>query len=134
MPLDCAADFKSEGLGITLLERFMSVDPNALIGLPLLRLTRIPERLGLKVELESDTDKDTIFSYVGDCDKWFCSFRSWWLRSLGWNTFSGLWLKKWGGPLTLPYLYAFRRSEGLSEGRFFRGRVKIHAAPAGVSP
>ena len=49
MPLDCAASFKSEGLGITLLERFIGEDPNALIGLPLIRLTRILEQLGLSL-------------------------------------------------------------------------------------
>ena len=49
MPLDCAASFKSEGLGITLLERFIGEDPNALIGLPLIRLTRILERLGFSL-------------------------------------------------------------------------------------
>ena len=49
MPLDCAASFKSEGLGITLLERFIGEDPNALIGLPLIRLTRILEILGFSL-------------------------------------------------------------------------------------
>jgi len=38
-PLDCAGSFKSEGLGITLLERIESKDPTALIGLPLIRLS-----------------------------------------------------------------------------------------------
>jgi septum formation protein len=38
MPLDCAGGFKSEGLGITLCESIVSVDPTALIGLPLIRL------------------------------------------------------------------------------------------------
>jgi septum formation protein len=38
MPLDCAGGFKSEGLGITLCESIVSVDPSALIGLPLIRL------------------------------------------------------------------------------------------------
>jgi septum formation protein len=37
-PLDCAGGFKSEGLGITLCESIVSVDPTALIGLPLIRL------------------------------------------------------------------------------------------------
>ena len=49
MPLDCAASFKSEGLGITLLERFIGEDPSALIGLPLIRLTRILEQMGLSL-------------------------------------------------------------------------------------
>jgi septum formation protein len=38
MPLDCAGGFKSEALGITLCESITSVDPSALIGLPLIRL------------------------------------------------------------------------------------------------
>ena len=38
MPLDCAGGFKSEALGITLFESIVSVDPTALIGLPLIRL------------------------------------------------------------------------------------------------
>ena len=33
---DCAGGFKCEGLGITLLERMESVDPTAIIGLPLI--------------------------------------------------------------------------------------------------
>jgi septum formation protein len=37
--LDCAGSFKSEGLGITLIERMETEDPNALVGLPLIRLT-----------------------------------------------------------------------------------------------
>jgi septum formation protein len=38
-PYNCAGSFKSEGLGITLFERMEGEDPNALIGLPLIRLT-----------------------------------------------------------------------------------------------
>lgn len=38
MPLNCAGSFKSEGLGITLFERFEGDDPNSLIGLPLIKL------------------------------------------------------------------------------------------------
>ncbi len=37
-PFDCAGSFKSEGLGIALFESLEGEDPNALIGLPLLRL------------------------------------------------------------------------------------------------
>jgi MAF protein len=37
-PYDCAGSFKSEGLGITLIERMQGDDPNSLIGLPLIRL------------------------------------------------------------------------------------------------
>ncbi|MGY8872935.1 MAG: Maf family protein [Pseudomonadales bacterium] len=37
-PLDCAGSFKSEGLGIALIEKLEGEDPNALVGLPLIRL------------------------------------------------------------------------------------------------
>ena len=37
-PYDCAGGFKAEGLGITLFESIESVDPTALIGLPLIWL------------------------------------------------------------------------------------------------
>jgi septum formation protein len=40
-PLDCAGGFKSEGLGICLCESIDSVDPTALIGLPLIRLSAV---------------------------------------------------------------------------------------------
>lgn len=40
-PLNCAGSFKSEGLGITLFRRLEGDDPNALIGLPLIRLTEM---------------------------------------------------------------------------------------------
>ncbi len=40
-PLNCAGSFKSEGLGITLFRRLEGDDPNALIGLPLIRLTEL---------------------------------------------------------------------------------------------
>jgi septum formation protein len=46
MPLDCAGGFKSEGLGITLCESIVSVDPSALIGLPLIRLAASLRALG----------------------------------------------------------------------------------------
>lgn len=48
-PLDCAGSFKSEGLGIALFERLEGDDPNALIGLPLIRLTRMLESAGVTV-------------------------------------------------------------------------------------
>lgn len=35
-PFDCAGGFKSEGLGITLFERIETLDPTALVGLPLI--------------------------------------------------------------------------------------------------
>jgi septum formation protein len=37
-PFNCAGSFKSEGLGISLFRRLEGDDPNALIGLPLIRL------------------------------------------------------------------------------------------------
>ncbi|RUO81361.1 septum formation inhibitor Maf [Idiomarina tyrosinivorans] len=37
-PLNCAGSFKSEGLGISLFTRMVGDDPNALIGLPTIRL------------------------------------------------------------------------------------------------
>ena len=37
-PYNCAGSFKSEGLGISLFQRLEGEDPNALIGLPLIRL------------------------------------------------------------------------------------------------
>ena len=49
MPLDCAGSFKSEGLGIALFERLEGDDPNALIGLPLIRLVQMLEKAGVTV-------------------------------------------------------------------------------------
>lgn len=46
-PFDCAGSFKSEGLGIALFARLEGDDPNALIGLPLIRLIPWLEDLGL---------------------------------------------------------------------------------------
>ena len=40
-PLDCAGSAKSEGLGITLLEAMSGDDPTALVGLPLIALSRM---------------------------------------------------------------------------------------------
>ena len=48
-PYNCTGSVKSEGLGIALLERFEGDDPNALIGLPLIRLLRMLEREGMDV-------------------------------------------------------------------------------------
>jgi MAF protein len=47
--LDCAGAFKSEGLGIALLEDMTTTDPTALIGLPLISLTRLLSRAGYDV-------------------------------------------------------------------------------------
>ncbi len=46
---NCAGSFKSEGFGITLCERLQGDDPNALVGLPLIRLTRMLEQAGVAV-------------------------------------------------------------------------------------
>lgn len=46
-PYDCAGSAKSEGLGITLLERMHTDDPTALVGLPLIRLSAALRRLGI---------------------------------------------------------------------------------------
>lgn len=48
-PYHCAGSFKSEGLGIALFERLEGDDPSSLIGLPLIRLTRMLEAAGVKV-------------------------------------------------------------------------------------
>lgn len=48
-PYDCTGAFKSEHLGIALCERFQGDDPNALIGLPLIQLCRMLERVGVSV-------------------------------------------------------------------------------------
>jgi septum formation protein len=48
-PLDCAGGFRSEGLGISLCESIESVDPSALIGLPLIRLCAILRRIGYEL-------------------------------------------------------------------------------------
>jgi septum formation protein len=48
-PYDCAAAAKAEGLGIALLQRIETEDPTALIGLPLIALTEMLERAGLRV-------------------------------------------------------------------------------------
>lgn len=48
-PYHCAGSFKSEGLGIALFERLEGEDPTALIGLPLIRLTRMLEAEGMRV-------------------------------------------------------------------------------------
>jgi MAF protein len=48
-PFDCAGGFKSEGLGIVLFEKIDGEDPNALIGLPLIRLVRLLEKFGVAV-------------------------------------------------------------------------------------
>ena len=48
-PYDCAGGFKSEGLGITLCESIDSVDPSALIGLPLIHLSKVLRSVGYEL-------------------------------------------------------------------------------------
>lgn len=48
-PYDCAGGFKSESLGIALFQGIDSDDPNALIGLPLIRLVSLLQQFGVSV-------------------------------------------------------------------------------------
>ena len=48
-PYNCAGSFKSEGLGISLFESMRGDDPNALIGLPLIRLVSWLNEAGIEV-------------------------------------------------------------------------------------
>lgn len=48
-PYDCAGSAKSEGLGIALLDTIESDDPTALVGLPLIRTTRMLRAAGLSL-------------------------------------------------------------------------------------
>jgi septum formation protein len=48
-PFDCAGSFRSEGLGIALIERIDSQDPTGLIGLPLIWLCQALRQLGVTV-------------------------------------------------------------------------------------
>jgi septum formation protein len=47
-PYDCAGSAKNEGLGIALLESIASTDPTALTGLPLIALTGMLRRAGVR--------------------------------------------------------------------------------------
>lgn len=48
-PYNCAGSVRSEGLGVALFEKFEGDDPNALIGLPLIRLVAMLENQGFDV-------------------------------------------------------------------------------------
>lgn len=48
-PFDCAGSFKAEGLGIALFTRMEGDDPNALVGLPMIRLISMLEQMGVGV-------------------------------------------------------------------------------------
>lgn len=45
-PYQCAGSFRAEGLGISLIDKFHGDDYTALIGLPLIRLTKMLEKTG----------------------------------------------------------------------------------------
>ena len=47
-PYDCAGSFKCEGLGISLFETIHSQDPTALVGLPLIALSRALREAGYR--------------------------------------------------------------------------------------
>ncbi len=49
LPLDCAGSFKAEGLGISLFTKLQSDDPNALIGLPLIKLCALLKNIDVDV-------------------------------------------------------------------------------------
>ena len=48
-PYQCAGSAKSEGLGIALIERMIGEDPNALVGLPLIKLISMLYNEGVSV-------------------------------------------------------------------------------------
>ncbi len=48
-PYHCAGSAKAEGLGIALIERIVSDDPSALIGLPLIALVEMLSRAGVEI-------------------------------------------------------------------------------------
>lgn len=45
-PYDCAGSFKSEGYGIVLFDKIVGEDPNALVGLPLIKLVNLLNQCG----------------------------------------------------------------------------------------
>lgn len=46
-PFNCAGSFKSEGLGVALFSAIKTEDPNALIGLPLIKLVQLMVKAGI---------------------------------------------------------------------------------------
>ncbi|MEY2342459.1 nucleoside triphosphate pyrophosphatase [Acidithiobacillus sp. IBUN Pt1247-S3] len=48
-PFDCAGSLRAEGLGICLIERMEGEDPNAIIGLPLIRLSAMLRTAGFSL-------------------------------------------------------------------------------------
>ena len=55
-PYDCAASFKSEGLGTALVERIICEDPTALMGLPLIKLVSMLATAGVDVAIDLPRD------------------------------------------------------------------------------
>jgi septum formation protein len=55
-PYDCAGSAKSEGLGIALLDAIESDDPTALVGLPLIRTSRMLRAAGIPLLTAQRTD------------------------------------------------------------------------------
>ncbi|MEC8428836.1 MAG: Maf family nucleotide pyrophosphatase, partial [Pseudomonadota bacterium] len=51
-PFDCAGSFKSEGLGITILQSINGSDPNALVGLPIIELLTMLRNEGVNPLLD----------------------------------------------------------------------------------
>lgn len=48
-PFNCAGGFKSESLGIALFKKLEGNDPNALIGLPLIKLVSMLDKMGIQI-------------------------------------------------------------------------------------
>lgn len=48
-PYHCAGSFRSEGLGIVLIEKIIAEDPTAIMGLPLIKLRQMFENQGINV-------------------------------------------------------------------------------------
>jgi len=48
-PYDCAGSFKSEQMGITLMEKMQGDDPTALVGLPLIKLAAMLRQEGVEL-------------------------------------------------------------------------------------
>lgn len=53
-PFNCAGSFKSEGTGIILFNEIHTKDPNALIGLPLIKLTDLLLKIGINLPISKN--------------------------------------------------------------------------------
>lgn len=56
-PLNCAGSFKSEALGISLFSRLHGDDPNALVGLPLIRLLAMLREWGINPLVDENSEQ-----------------------------------------------------------------------------